>query len=183
MPLIHIKTLRTANKSNSNCRFSLDYHQDDWSLSSAASTSSSPPSTPPLPLYDAGETDDSAEENYSPVCSDDEWAENEKCEEPQEEVESLKSFASATLDGEESHDIGKGWKTSTSEHMNTWTLALLSRLSDSNEPIERLAHPSTIKPLSNYIRFARNPKALRILIRIVKLVAKKFKAFQESKYF
>ena len=121
-----------------------------------------------MPLYDSGETDESAEENYSPVCSDDEWVENEQDPDPQEEIESLKSFASANPEGEEGQDTGKGCKSSATEHINIWTLALLSRLSDSSEPIERLADPTTIEPLATYIKFARNPKALRILTRIVK---------------
>lgn len=45
---------------------------------------------------------------------------------------------------------------------------LLSRLSHSNDPIERLADPTTIEALSAYIRHARNPRASRILTRIVR---------------
>lgn len=59
-------------------RFSLDYQQDDWSPRSARSGSSTPPSTPPMKLFEDMENsdDEHGEENYSPVCSDNEWAED-----------------------------------------------------------------------------------------------------------
>lgn len=59
-------------------RFSVDYPRDDWSPCSSTSVLSSPPSTPPLPFYDSAETDENAEDNYSPVCSDTEWGEYEE---------------------------------------------------------------------------------------------------------
>ncbi|KAK2581865.1 hypothetical protein KPH14_002328 [Odynerus spinipes] len=147
-------------------RFSLDYPRDDWSPCSSTSVFSSPPSTPPLPFYDSAETDENAEDNYSPVCSDTEWGDYE--EEPQEEVESLKSCKSLTVEEDESHDSGTFHKISSAEYTNAWTLALLSRLSHSTEPIEKLADPITIEPLSAYIRYAKNPRASRILTRIVR---------------
>ncbi|XP_015597251.1 armadillo repeat-containing protein 5 [Cephus cinctus] len=146
-------------------RFSLDYRRDDWSPGSAASICSSPPSTPPLPFYE-NEVDDNAEDNYSPVCSDNEWADNE--EEPQEEVESLKSSSSLIADMEETQETGKGLKVIANEHVNAWTLTLLSRLSHHDEPIEKLGDPSTIEPLTTYIRMSKSPRASRILTRIVR---------------
>ncbi|XP_035723787.1 armadillo repeat-containing protein 5-like [Vespa mandarinia] len=147
-------------------RFSVDYPRDDWSPCSSTSLFSSPPSTPPLPFYDSAETDENAEDNYSPVCSDTEWGEYE--EEPQEEVESLKSCKSLSVEEDESHDSGTFHKITSSEYTSAWTLALLSRLSHFAEPIERLADPITIEPLSEYIRYAKNPRASRILTRIVR---------------
>ncbi|KZC13265.1 Armadillo repeat-containing protein 5 [Dufourea novaeangliae] len=153
------------NKTNLG-RFSSDYYRDDWSPGSATSVSSSPPSTPPLPFYDSMENDENAEDNYSPVCSDTEFMDNE--DEPQEEVESLKSCKSVIIDVEESHASEKENKCNVSEYANVWTLSLLSRLSHSNDPIERLADPTTIEALSAYIRHAKNPKASRILTRITR---------------
>ncbi|XP_076675105.1 BTB/POZ domain-containing protein Rnb isoform X1 [Andrena cerasifolii] len=153
------------NKTNLG-RFSSDYYRDDWSPGSATSVSSSPPSTPPLPFYDSIDNDESAEDNYSPVCSDTEMMDNE--DEPQEEVESLKSCKSVTADAEESQHSEKGNKSSICEYANVWTLVLLSRLSHSDDPIERLVDPSTIKALSAYIRYAKNPRASRILTRIIR---------------
>ncbi|XP_051162423.1 armadillo repeat-containing protein 5 [Leptopilina boulardi] len=126
-------------------RFSLDYHYDNWSPSSGASTSSSPPSTPPLPLYDCKDFDESAEENYSPVCSDDEWTEKEH-----------------------SLNFSEKVKSSASKHVKKSTLTLLSILSDSNEPMEKLADPLVITSLSTYIKLTKDPKALQILTKIAK---------------
>ncbi|XP_060811648.1 armadillo repeat-containing protein 5 [Bombus pascuorum] len=148
-------------------RFSSDYYRDDWSPGSATSVSSSPPSTPPLPFYDSIENDENAEDNYSPVCSDTDMMDTE--DEPQAEVESLKSCKSITIDIEESQNVGKETKSSNVwEYANVWTLVLLSRLSHSNDPIDRLADPVTINALSAYIRHAKNPRASRILTRIIR---------------
>ncbi|XP_033361195.1 armadillo repeat-containing protein 5 [Bombus vosnesenskii] len=137
------------NKTNLG-RFSSDYYRDDWSPGSATSVSSSPPSTPPLPFYDSIETDESDEDNYSPVCSDAEMMDTED-------------------DIEESQNEGKETKSSNVwEYANVWTLVLLSRLSHSNDPIDRLADPATIEALSAYIRHAKNPRASRILTRIIR---------------
>lgn len=126
-------------------RFSLDYHYENWSPNSGASTSSSPPSTPPLPLYNCKDFDESAEENYSPVCSDDEWTEKDHNTNFHEKV-----------------------KSSFTKHVKKSTLALLSILCDSIEPMEKLADPTVITLLSTYIRFTKDPKALQILTRISK---------------
>ncbi|CAK9809483.1 Armadillo repeat-containing protein 5 [Anthophora plagiata] len=147
-------------------RFSSDYYCDDWSPGSAASVSSSPPSTPPLPFYDSIENDESTEDNYSPVCSDTEFMDNE--DEPQAEVESLKSCKSIIIDVEESQNSEKCNKSNVCEYANVWTLVLLSRLSHSNDPIDRLADPPTIEALSAYIRHTKNPRASRILTRIIR---------------
>jgi hypothetical protein len=88
--------------------------------------------------------------------------------EPQEEIESLKSFSSATIELEENQDSVRSSKSEFNKHVNAWTLMLLSRLSYSDDPIEKLADPATIVPLATYIRSAKNPKASRILSRIVK---------------
>ncbi|XP_058803227.1 armadillo repeat-containing protein 5 [Phymastichus coffea] len=144
-------------------RFSSDYPQDNLSPRSRRSDLLTPPSTPPMKLLGGDEdTDDVAEENYSPVCSDNEWSDQE----PQEEVESLKSFSSATVEVEEAQE--KVSKTELNKHINAWTLVLLSKLSYSDDPIDRLADPATIGPLATYVRLAKNPKASRILVRIVK---------------
>ncbi|KAK1133789.1 hypothetical protein K0M31_011579 [Melipona bicolor] len=157
------------NKTNLG-RFSSDYYRDDWSPGSATSVSSSPPSTPPLPFYDSIENDENTEDNYSPVCSDTEMMDNE--DEPQEEVESLKSWKSVTIEVEESQNVEKENKSSgctyTWEYGNIWTLVLLSRLSHSNDPIDRLADPTTIGPLLTYIRHAKNLRASKILNRIIR---------------
>ncbi|XP_012349280.1 armadillo repeat-containing protein 5 [Apis florea] len=153
------------NKTNLG-RFSSDYYRDDWSPGSAVSVSSSPPSTPPLPFYDSIENDENTEDNYSPVCSDTEIMDNE--DEPQEEVESLKSCKSITVNVEKSQNSEEGNKSNVWEYANVWTLVLLSRLSHSNDPIDRLADPATIEALSAYIKHAKNPKASRILTRIIR---------------
>ncbi|CAL7947352.1 unnamed protein product [Xylocopa violacea] len=140
-------------------RFSSDYYRDDWSPGSAASVSSSPPSTPPLPFYDSIECDENTEDNYSPVCSDTEMMDIE--DEPQAEVESLKSCKSISIDVKESQIFS--WEVA-----DIWTFIFLSRLSCSDDPIDRLADPATIKALSAYIRESRSPRASRILIRIIR---------------
>ncbi|KAI4495640.1 hypothetical protein M0802_008475 [Mischocyttarus mexicanus] len=147
-------------------RFSLDYPKDDWSPSSSTSFFSSPSSTPPLPFYDSAETDENTEDNYSPVCSDTEWENYE--EEPQEEVESLKSCKSLSIEEDESHDSGTFHKITSSEYTSAWTLALLNRLSLFNEPIKKLVDPMIIGPLSSYIRYSKNFKASKILSRIIR---------------
>ena len=54
----------------------MDYQYEDWSPRSARSGSSTPPSTPPMKdLDEMDDSDENPEENYSPVCSDDEWGE------------------------------------------------------------------------------------------------------------
>lgn len=148
----------------------MDFPREDWSPGSATSVCSSAPSTPPLSLYNAEDVDDeNAEDNYSPVCSDSEWENND--EEMMEEVESLKSCKSASvLDDDESRDSSQrvAAKPSNSEQSTLWTLSLLSRLSHSTEPIHKLADPATIKSLSAYINATRNLRASRILTRIVR---------------
>ncbi|XP_003704054.2 BTB/POZ domain-containing protein Rnb [Megachile rotundata] len=153
------------NKTSAG-RFSLDYYRDDWSPGSASSVSFSPPSTPPLPFYDSIENDENTEDNYSPVCSDTEFMDNE--DEPQEEVESLKSCKSITINIEETQDSDKGNKSNACDYTNDWTLVLLSRLSHSNDPIDRLADPTIIEALTAYIRCAKNQRASRILTRIIR---------------
>lgn len=59
-------------------RYSMDFPREDWSPGSATSVCSSPPSTPPLSLYNAEELDENADDNYSPVCSDSEWENNDE---------------------------------------------------------------------------------------------------------
>ncbi|XP_046744966.1 uncharacterized protein LOC124410547 isoform X2 [Diprion similis] len=150
-------------------RYSLDYKQDDWSPGSARSMCSSPPSTPPLQSFfedDTNKTDSSAEENYSPVCSDTECAENDE----DDEVESTKSCSSIILESAaESNDFGDAFKMTTMrKQADVWTLSLLSRLSHSDEPVDKLADPSTIQPLIAYIRTTRNSRASRILARIIR---------------
>ncbi|XP_015185969.1 PREDICTED: armadillo repeat-containing protein 5 [Polistes dominula] len=147
-------------------RFSVDYPKDDWSPCSSTSFFSSPSSTPPLPFYDSAETDENAEDNYSPVCSDTEWENYD--EEPQEEVESLKSCKSLPIEDDESRDSGTFHKFTSSEYTSAWTLALLNRLSLLSEPIEKLVDPKTIGPLSSYIRYSKNYKASKILTRILR---------------
>ncbi|XP_066589441.1 armadillo repeat-containing protein 5 [Prorops nasuta] len=140
-------------------RFSSDY-PGDWSPDSTASVSFSPPSTPRNFSFD-----DNAEDNYSPVCSE---------EEPQEEEESLKSSKSITLDADDSQDSAKSHKPYIKEiqkNENIWTITLLSRLSYSNNPIEKLADPATIIPLVTYVKYSKNQKASRILTRIVRNTA------------
>ncbi|XP_029052676.1 armadillo repeat-containing protein 5 [Osmia bicornis bicornis] len=153
------------NKTSAG-RFSLDYYRDDWSPGSASSVSFSPPSTPPLPFYDSIENDENTEDNYSPVCSDIELMDNE--DEPQEEVESLKSCKSITINVEVSQDLDKGNKSNDCDYTNDWTLVLLSRLSHSNDPIDKLADPTIIEALSTYIKCAKNQRASRILTRITR---------------
>lgn len=88
---------------------------------------------------------------------------------PEAKDESLKSCKSIIIDIEESQNEGKETKSSNVwEYANVWTLVLLSRLSHSNDPIDRLADPATIEALSAYIRHAKNPRASRILTRIIR---------------
>lgn len=88
--------------------------------------------------------------------------------EPQEEVESLTSCKSVTIEIEEPQNSEKCSKSNVCEYASVWTLVLLSRLSHSNDPIERLADHTTIEALSNYIKHTKNPKASRILTRIIR---------------
>ena len=83
-----------------------------------------------------------------------------------EDIESLKSVSSVVA--EEEQGSVKVCKTEINQLMNTWTLTLLSKLSYSDNPIDKLADPTTIGPLAAYIKCAQNPKASRILGRIVK---------------
>nr|XP_046481123.1 armadillo repeat-containing protein 5 isoform X1 [Neodiprion pinetum] len=171
-PLSH----RTETKFNRsefgrylNTRYSLDYKQGDWSPGSARSMCSSPPSTPPLQSFfedDTNKTDSSAEENYSPVCSDTECAENDE----DDEVESTKSCSSIILESAaESNDFGDAFKMTTMrKQADIWTLSLLSRLSHSDEPVDKLADPAMIQPLIAYIRTTKNSRASRILARIIR---------------
>lgn len=69
---------------------------------------------------------------------------------------------------EKSQNSEEGNKSNVWEYANVWTLVLLSRLSHSNDPIDRLADPATIEALSAYIKHAKNPKASRILTRIIR---------------
>ncbi|XP_068992624.1 armadillo repeat-containing protein 5 isoform X2 [Neodiprion pinetum] len=166
-PLSH----RTETKFNRSefGRYSLDYKQGDWSPGSARSMCSSPPSTPPLQSFfedDTNKTDSSAEENYSPVCSDTECAENDE----DDEVESTKSCSSIILESAaESNDFGDAFKMTTMrKQADIWTLSLLSRLSHSDEPVDKLADPAMIQPLIAYIRTTKNSRASRILARIIR---------------
>ncbi|XP_078044752.1 BTB/POZ domain-containing protein Rnb isoform X2 [Augochlora pura] len=131
------------NKTNLG-RFSSDYYRDDWSP----------------------ENDENTEDNYSPVCSDTEFMDNE--DEPQEEVESLESCKSVIAETEEPQTSDKGNRSivNNCEYANTWTLILLYRLTHSDYPIARLADSTIIEPLSAYIRHTKHPKASWILIRI-----------------
>ncbi|XP_012255296.2 armadillo repeat-containing protein 5 isoform X1 [Athalia rosae] len=152
-------------------RFSLDYKRDDWSPGSATSMCSSPPSTPPLSSFFEDyidEMDGSAEENYSPVCSDTECGEND--EDLEDEAASIKSCSSFVMEFPvEGHDFGNTCKTTISKQArHMWTLTLLSRLSHSNEPVDKLADPATIQPLIAYIRVTKNGRASRILARIIR---------------
>ncbi|KAG7208927.1 hypothetical protein KM043_015106 [Ampulex compressa] len=148
-------------------RFSSDYPYEVKSPNSTASVSSSPPSTPPLPFQNSNETDENTEDNYSPVCSDTEWVDNE--EEHQEEVESLKSCKSSTTGTEEeTHYMDTSEEIFALQYEMDYVLVLLSRLSYSKDPIERLADPMTIKPLSAYIKHTNSPRACRILTRILR---------------
>lgn len=89
--------------------------------------------------------------------------------EPEDELESTKSCSSITTESPSTyHDFGSGAKTTTSKQSHVWTLSLLSRLSHSNEPIDKLADPATIKPLVAYIRTTKNSRASRILARIIR---------------
>lgn len=59
----------------------MDFYRDDWSPRSFTSaSSSSPPSTPPLPLCSDSnaETDDTEDDIYSPICSDTECGDNDE---------------------------------------------------------------------------------------------------------
>ncbi|OAD58302.1 Armadillo repeat-containing protein 5 [Eufriesea mexicana] len=166
-----------CNRTNLG-RFSSDYYRNDWSPGSATSVSSSPPSTPPLPFYDSIENDESTEDNYSPICSDTEIMDND--DEPQEEVESLKSCKSITIDVEESQNLEKGNKSNGWEYASMCPLILLNRLSCSNDPVEQLADPATIEALSAYIRHTKHPRASRILTTIIRQYTRELCALAET---
>ncbi|XP_029162891.1 LOW QUALITY PROTEIN: armadillo repeat-containing protein 5 [Nylanderia fulva] len=168
----HLKCNRTyANRT----RFSMDFYRDDWSPRSVTSaSSSSPPSTPPLPpCSDSNaETDDTEDDDiYSPICSDTEWGDND---EEDEEVASLKSYKSLTT--AETDFDSPATSSETSGKINAcefYTIQLLNKLSFS-EPIDELADPKIIIPLTTYIKYTRKQNihkyryiAIKILKRIM----------------
>ncbi|XP_011506421.1 PREDICTED: armadillo repeat-containing protein 5-like [Ceratosolen solmsi marchali] len=142
-------------------RFSLDYKPEDWSPSSARSGSFTPPSTPPMKIFDdIDNSDENTEENYSPVYTDLDWIEDD----PMEDIESLKSvYSSATIEREDVQFP----KNEVNKHMNASTLALLRRLIFLNHIIEELADPAIIRSLCTYIRSTNNSTASLILGQIV----------------
>ncbi|XP_072746397.1 uncharacterized protein Rnb [Anoplolepis gracilipes] len=155
-------------------RFSMDFYRDDWSPRSFTSaSSSSPPSTPPLPpCSDSNaETDTEDDDIYSPICSDTECGDNDE----DEETISLKSYKSLTT--AEADFDSPSVSSETSGKMNAcefYTLVLFNRLSLYFKPIDELADPKIIKPLTNYIKYTKKQNlqkyrvtAIKILMRIM----------------
>ncbi|CAL1688770.1 unnamed protein product [Lasius platythorax] len=167
-----LKYTRTYAERTS--RFSMDFYRDDWSPRSVTSaSSSSPPSTPPLPLCSDSnaETDDTEDDDiYSPICSDTECGDNDE----DEEAGSLKSYKS--LPNAET-DFDSPLASSETSKMNAcefYTIVLLNKLSLFFKPIDELADPKIIKPLTTYIKYTNEqniPKcrviAIKILMRIM----------------
>ncbi|XP_012283687.1 armadillo repeat-containing protein 5 [Orussus abietinus] len=143
------------SRSNSG-RFSLDYHPDYWL-----------PSSPPLSSDGTTKTDESTKGKYSPVCTDTDWIANE---EDSQEVASLESMTSVTAEVKEDEDepSERVSRSGVNEYVNGLSLALLCRLTYSDEPIEQFAKPATIAPLTAYIKSTKNPMAVRILGGIVR---------------
>ncbi|GAB1861398.1 Peroxidase [Camponotus japonicus] len=155
-------------------RFSMDFYRDDWSPRSFTSaSSSSPPSTPPLPLCSDSnaETDDTEDDIYSPICSDTECGDNDE----DEETTSLKSYKSLTTT--EADFDSSSVSSENPSKMNAcqfYTLVLFNRLSLFLKPIDELADPKIIKPLTNYIKYTKKQNlqkyrntAIKILMRIM----------------
>ncbi|XP_012526737.1 armadillo repeat-containing protein 5 isoform X2 [Monomorium pharaonis] len=153
-------------------RYSMDFYRDDWSPRSATSaSSSSPPSTPPLPSYSDfnSEMDDLEDNVYSPVCSDKECDNDEE-----EEAASPKSYKSLTTIEADSDSSSLNSETpSETNACEYYTLMLLSKLSLSLKPIDKLAESTTIKSLMDYIKYAKRQNfflkgtAVKIFIRII----------------
>ncbi|XP_050457379.1 armadillo repeat-containing protein 5 isoform X1 [Cataglyphis hispanica] len=154
-------------------RFSMDFYRDDWSPRSFTSaSSSSPPSTPPLPLCSDSnpETDDTEDNDiYSPICSDTECGDNDE----DEETTSLKSYKSLTTTEADFDSLSTS--SEAPSKMNAcefYTLVLFNSLSF--YPIDELADSKIIKPLTNYIKYTKKQNlqkyrvtAIKILMRIM----------------
>ncbi|EGI67349.1 PREDICTED: armadillo repeat-containing protein 5-like [Acromyrmex echinatior] len=152
-------------------RYSMDLYRDDWSPRSATSaSSSSPPSTPPLPPYFDfnAEIDDLKDDVYSPVYSDKECDNDEE-----EEAASPRSYKSPTTVEADSDSSSLNAETfSETSACEYYTLLLLSKLSFSSKPIDKLAESMTIKSLMDYIKYTKKQNvlkdtALKILIKII----------------
>lgn len=151
-------------------RYSMDLYRDDWSPRSATSaSSSSPPSTPPLPPYSDfnADIDDLKDDVYSPVYSD------KECDDEDEEGASPRSYKSLTTVEADSDSSSLNSETfSETSACEYYTLLLLSKLSFSIKPVDKLAESTTIRSLMNYIKYAKKQNllkdtAIKILIRII----------------
>ncbi|CAD6205679.1 GSCOCG00009963001-RA-CDS [Cotesia congregata] len=169
----HNKSDVKYNRINSG-RFSLDF-PIQWSPSSVCSSTSSPTSSPPLPNYDNYDNNENPtdEDNYSPVCSDDEdWIgldNNNGIED-----NSLKSISTALgkdeiADDDEIDDPNDlVMETPEVNFSHMWTLILLAKLALHSDPIEGLADSATIQALTSYMELSKNHRAPSILNRILK---------------
>ncbi|KYM95607.1 Armadillo repeat-containing protein 5 [Cyphomyrmex costatus] len=166
-----IDNYRKKSSKYSILRYSMDLYRDDWSPKSATSaSSSSPPSTPPLPPYFdfSAESDDLKDDVYSPVYSDKECDNDEE-----EEAASPRSYKSlTTVEADSDSSTLSSELFSETNACEYYTLLLLSKLSFSSKPIDKLAEPMTIKSLIDYIKYTKKQNILRdtavkILIKIV----------------
>ncbi|XP_011645188.1 armadillo repeat-containing protein 5-like, partial [Pogonomyrmex barbatus] len=152
-------------------RYSMDYYRDDWSPKSATSASSSPPSTPPLPPYsDSNAETDDLEDDYSPVYNDTECDNDED-----EENISLKSYKSlTTIEADSDSSSSNSEISSGMNSYEYYTLLLLNRLSLCPKPIDKLAEPTTIKSLTDYIKYAEKQNVILkyrdIAVKILKRI-------------
>lgn len=137
-------------------RYSFDHCNEDWSPMSTSSGVYSPPNSPP---GTAEEEEEGNEENYSPVCSDNEQ---------EEEVESLKSVRSLTYYLDERENEEQLPENVLDNFNNALTLTLLDTICHLKDPVKNLADPNIIEPLVTYIKSSRNQKAFQILCNIVR---------------
>lgn len=95
--------------------------------------------------------------------------EEEKDEESDSMQDESDNFDDKYRDFEEEEERASTSNEETKERAaHSWTLALLSMLSHSNDPIDRLADPTTIQALAGYIASAKNNRASIILTRIIR---------------
>lgn len=167
---------KVKHNRSSNSRYSLDLHSNEWSPRSISSACSSPSYSSPTP-YDINNGTNDEDENYSPVCSDDEDRIDEDNIALHEEADSLNSYRSTNIGKDNSCTGENGEEFSKVDSMvglteiylpHLWTLNLLTKLTFWNDPIEGLAHPTTIQALTAYIETSENFRAPSILNRILK---------------
>lgn len=95
---------------------------------------------------------------------------NDNISELQEEIESIKSFSAKSVERAESLNQEKVSKALNTPYMNYYSISLLRRLSEqslSDKPIENLADPSLIGPVTKYVKLTRDKRVSQALMRIL----------------